>query len=259
MLVAVVGMRVEILKLSSRTGLQVQQAAALESSNAILRSTVTQLSGNQRIELLAQRLGMVMPGPMDVHFVSATSGNHVLAAIKNIRSPAPSTFLRGLASERAADGLSVIAAVGHSAVGILATSTVSTGPVGSQTSAAAGTTAASPASSPSATAASGASTAPVSPSASAGSVSAASGSQVGGASSSGAVQGSGAATSSGSSVNGAGSVQAAAGTTAAASASGPGPGNQTTSAPVNASPSGVAGSSAAQVAGSTTGGTSLGG
>lgn len=120
LLVAIVGMRVEVLKLSSRVGTQIGQASTLQSSNAVLRSTVSELSGNERIEALAEKLGMVMPGPMDIHFVPAAEGSHVQAAIKAISAPAPSSFLTGLAAERQADLSSMTAAAHTSAVGLLA-------------------------------------------------------------------------------------------------------------------------------------------
>ncbi len=103
-LVAIVGLRVGVLKLGSSVGRELQQATALESSNQLLRSQVSELSGNQRIEGLAAKLGMEMPGPEDIHFVTAQVGTHVGAAIGNIQTPAAGTFLAGLASERQADG-----------------------------------------------------------------------------------------------------------------------------------------------------------
>jgi len=120
LLVAVVGMRVEILKLSSRVGTQIEQASALQSSNALLRSSVSGLSGTERIETLAEQLGMVMPGPMDIHFVSAANGTHVRAAIRAITAPDPDSFLTGLAAERQADQTSMETAADTSAVGVLA-------------------------------------------------------------------------------------------------------------------------------------------
>jgi hypothetical protein len=120
-LVAIVGLRVEVLKLGSSVGRQLQQATTLQSSNAVLRSQVSKLSGNQRIEQLAQTYGMVMPGPMDIHFVKASSASHLGATIKGIQEPDRSDFLSSVASERQADGDSTIAAAESSAVGVLAT------------------------------------------------------------------------------------------------------------------------------------------
>lgn len=120
LLLAVVGMRVEVLKLTSSTGTQLQLAAQLESQNAALRSSVSELSGNQRITRLAEQMGMVMPGPMDVHFVPSQNGTHVGAAIRAIHAPAPTKFLQSLAAERQLDGASARTAANTSAVGDLA-------------------------------------------------------------------------------------------------------------------------------------------
>lgn len=130
-LVGIVGMRVEVLKLGSDVGRQLQQTTTLESSDAVLRARVSALSSNQRIEQLATSMGMVMPGPMDVHFVSATDGTRVGRAISSISTPEPETFLTGLLAERSADTSNELAAADISAVGVLnADSTGDTGTVG---------------------------------------------------------------------------------------------------------------------------------
>ncbi len=121
MLVAIVALRVEVLKLTSGVGTQIQEASELQSSNATLRSSVSELSGNQRIEQLAESMGMVMPGPMDVHFVPVAAGTHLASAIKGIHTPESDTFLTSLVAEREADGTSVAQAVNTSAEGDLAT------------------------------------------------------------------------------------------------------------------------------------------
>ncbi len=90
MLVAIVGLRVEVLKLGSGVGRELQQATALESSNQVLRSQVSALSDNQRIVRLGTQMGMVMAGPTAIHFVRAAVGRHVSAAIANIHAPSSS-------------------------------------------------------------------------------------------------------------------------------------------------------------------------
>ncbi len=106
MLVAIVGLRVEVLKLGSGVGRELQQASALESSNQLLRSKVSALSDNQRIIEKATQMGMLVAGPTAVHFVRAEVGTHVSAAIANIHAPSTDSFLSGLASERQADAAS---------------------------------------------------------------------------------------------------------------------------------------------------------
>jgi hypothetical protein len=121
LLVAIVGLRVEVLKLGSSVGRELQQATTLESSNAILRSQVSALSDNQRIEQLAENMGMLMPGPTEVHFVKASAAGDVGATIKGIHEPETSDFLNGVADERQADAANSAAAAQQSAVGVLAT------------------------------------------------------------------------------------------------------------------------------------------
>jgi cell division protein FtsL len=100
LLVAIVGLRVEVLKLGSGVGSEIQQAATLQSSNSALRAQISALGDNQRIERLAAAYGMHLPDPLDVHFVQASVGRHVQAAIHNISAPSDSTFLTGLAAEQ---------------------------------------------------------------------------------------------------------------------------------------------------------------
>ncbi len=103
LLIAIVGLRVEVLKLGSSVGSQIQQATSLQSANAALRARISALSDNQRIATLAGAYGMHMPNPLDVHFVQTSVGSHVPAAIRNISVPSNSTFLTGLAAEQRAN------------------------------------------------------------------------------------------------------------------------------------------------------------
>jgi hypothetical protein len=103
LLVAIVGLRVEVLKLGSSVGSDVAEVSTLQAGNQVLRSRISELSGNQRIEQLAGEMGMVMPGPMDIHFVQASTAKQVAGAIRSIQAPETTTFLNGLATEREAD------------------------------------------------------------------------------------------------------------------------------------------------------------
>ena len=132
LLVGIVGMRVEVLKLGTTVGGEIQQASQLEGTNAALRSQVSALSESERIEQLAFKLGMVMPGPLDIHFVDATSARNVSNAITHITEPSPESFLSGLESERAQDGVVEQAASNTSAIGAL-TNGLTTGSAPSST------------------------------------------------------------------------------------------------------------------------------
>jgi cell division protein FtsL len=140
-LVAIVGLRVEVLRLGSSVGSQVQQATALQSSNSVLRAQISALSDNQRIAKLAEGYGMRMPDVLDVHFVQAAAGTHVAAAIHNISAPSRTTFLSGLATEQQTSQQSAQAIAAQNGVA------TSTGTGTSGTGSSAGTSATTPASS----------------------------------------------------------------------------------------------------------------
>jgi cell division protein FtsL len=134
LLVGIVGMRVEVLKLGSTVGTEMQQASVLQSANAVMQKQVSALSDNQRIEQLAEKRGMVMPLPLDLHFVHASGPANVSKAIADIREPSPTTFLAGLTNERVNDGASVVAAEQTSAIGVLGGGAISDGTSSSSTS-----------------------------------------------------------------------------------------------------------------------------
>jgi hypothetical protein len=90
MLVGIVAMQVEMLKLGASVGRSSEQITTLQSSNEAKRASVAELSSDRRIESLAGKAGMVMPGPTDIGFVSYSAQLH--RALANIRRPEPSTF-----------------------------------------------------------------------------------------------------------------------------------------------------------------------
>jgi cell division protein FtsL len=140
LLVGIVGMRVEVLKLGSSVGTEMQQASVLQSANAVMLSQVSALADSQRIEQLAKERGMVMPLPLDIHFVHASGAASVRKAIADIREPSPSTFLAGLASERTQDGESVTTAENTSAIGVQGGGAISSAATTATTPSAAGST-----------------------------------------------------------------------------------------------------------------------
>ncbi len=125
-LVAIVGVRVEVLKLGAGVGTQVQEATALESSNAVLRAQIAALSDSSRILRMAAGYGMVMPNVLDIHFVQSADGRNVTDAIRNIAPPAPTTYLNGLVAERQLDARATIAGSNLSAIGAAPSSGVGT-------------------------------------------------------------------------------------------------------------------------------------
>jgi hypothetical protein len=133
--VAIVGLRVEVLKLGSGVGRQLEQATTLQSSNAVLRARISALSDNQRIVKLAEGYGMEMPNPLDVHFVESSAAGNVGAAISKITAPSRETFLSSLASERQTDDQSTQAESTLSAIGPATGSTETADSTGSTTDA----------------------------------------------------------------------------------------------------------------------------
>ncbi len=95
MLAGIVAMQVEVLKLGASMGRAIEQGTALQSRNELLRASVATLADDQRIERLAAGMGMVMPEPTAVGFLSMRSGNAQHAA-SNIHQPDSTAFLSTL-------------------------------------------------------------------------------------------------------------------------------------------------------------------
>jgi cell division protein FtsL len=97
MLAGIVAMQVEVLKLGASEGRALQQSAALQSRNDILRASVAAASSEQRIEsLAASRYGMVMPDPADVGFLSSNAEANAIRASHNITAPSATEFLASM-------------------------------------------------------------------------------------------------------------------------------------------------------------------
>ena len=63
-------MQVEVLKLGAGIGRSIERGTQLQSRNELLRASVATLADDQRIERLAVGMGMVMPAPTAVSFLS---------------------------------------------------------------------------------------------------------------------------------------------------------------------------------------------
>jgi cell division protein FtsL len=83
MLVGIVAMQVELLKLNAATGRSIELISSLQSRNEVLRAEVASASNPDRIERLASHMGMTMPSPEAITFVSAraASGGRAIAGI----------------------------------------------------------------------------------------------------------------------------------------------------------------------------------
>jgi hypothetical protein len=153
MLAGIVAMQVEILKLGSSMGRWIDRSSALTIRNEQLRGSVAALADDQRIESLAAGMGMVMPAPTTLGFLSVRPGTVAMAAAR-IHSPDPAQFLAALPVATAATppgGQSTTAAALNAAA---APAT----PAGGQSSTSASSTGTGPATTGSTTTGSGAAT-----------------------------------------------------------------------------------------------------
>lgn len=88
-LVGLVFLQVSLLKLNSGIGRAVQTAATLERQNASLRAEVSRLDSGQRIQGVADRLGLVMPAAGDRRYLRAGDGGYAAQAARGLTAPAP--------------------------------------------------------------------------------------------------------------------------------------------------------------------------
>lgn len=91
MLAGIVAMQVELLKLNAATGRSIELISTLQSRNEVLRARVASASDPGRIERLASRMGMTMPGPEAITFLDARSAS-VRGAIAGIHAPDIAAF-----------------------------------------------------------------------------------------------------------------------------------------------------------------------
>jgi hypothetical protein len=101
LLAGIVATQVEVLKLGASMGRWMERSAALTSHNQSLQASVAALSDDQRIERLAARMGMVMPAPTAITFLSRHPTGGVRAALARTRPPDPSQFLATLQAQAA--------------------------------------------------------------------------------------------------------------------------------------------------------------
>ncbi len=147
LLAGIVAMQVEVLKLNAGIGRSLARGTALQAQNELLTASVAQLSDEQRIERLAVQMGMVMPGPGQLSFVSRGASS-VQRSLSSIHAPNATSFLSSLptiGAPAAAQGTSVntnlgLTPTGTSSVATTASSstpagTTSTGTTSSDTTA----------------------------------------------------------------------------------------------------------------------------
>jgi hypothetical protein len=70
LLIGIVAMQVSMLKLNAGIGAAVERSSALERQNGELRAGLAKLESGERIQQAASKLGMVMPAPDRVRYLS---------------------------------------------------------------------------------------------------------------------------------------------------------------------------------------------
>jgi len=101
MLAGIVAMQVEQLKLGASIGRSIQRTTGLQSRNELLRTSVAALADDQRIERVAAGMGMVMPAPAAIGFLSVTPGADAAKAAASIHPPDSAGFLSLMSSNGA--------------------------------------------------------------------------------------------------------------------------------------------------------------
>ena len=92
MLAGIVAMQVEVLKLGASMGRSLEANSTLSAQNATLQESVASLADDQRIEQLAASMGMVMPPPSAVGFLSPHGRGVEAKSAANIHQPNPGSF-----------------------------------------------------------------------------------------------------------------------------------------------------------------------
>jgi hypothetical protein len=110
LLAGIVAMQVEVLKLGTGMGRALERGSTLQSQNELLQASVATLADDQRIERLAAGMGMVMPPPTALSFLSAKPDGNVGQAIGNIHTPDSTGFASVLDAQLAASASAAAAA-----------------------------------------------------------------------------------------------------------------------------------------------------
>ena len=92
LLAGIVASQVEILKAGASMGRALEQTTALTTQNEQLQGTVAGLADDQRIERLADNMGLVFPPPGAVGYIQAKPGGNARGAVGNIHTPDAPSF-----------------------------------------------------------------------------------------------------------------------------------------------------------------------
>ena len=89
LLIGLVGLNVSLLKLNAQNGRAAEVARDLRIQNAKLRGSVSRLGSSERLQAAAERMGLVMPTPQMVNYLTAHPGRDGRRAARNVRLDVP--------------------------------------------------------------------------------------------------------------------------------------------------------------------------
>jgi hypothetical protein len=93
-LMGIVFMQVSMLKLNAGIGRAVQSASTLERQNAAMRADVSRMESGERIDDVAQGLGMVVPADGGERYVSARGTGLAARATERMTAPGADAIAR---------------------------------------------------------------------------------------------------------------------------------------------------------------------
>jgi hypothetical protein len=93
-LMGIVFMQVSMLKLNAGIGRAVQSASTLERQNAAMRADVSRMESGERIDEVAQGLGMVVPADGGERYVSARGTGLAARATERMTAPGADAIAR---------------------------------------------------------------------------------------------------------------------------------------------------------------------
>ena len=86
LLFGLVALNVSLLKLNAAAGHSAERAKVLRIQNAKLRGKVSRLASGDRLRAAATEMGLVMPEPKKIHYLSARPDRDPGQAVSNIRN-----------------------------------------------------------------------------------------------------------------------------------------------------------------------------
>jgi hypothetical protein len=85
LLIGLVGLNVSLLKLNAHNGRTAEIARDLRIQNAKLRGSVSRLGSSERLQQAARNMGLVMPTPQTVNYLTAHPRSDGRRAARNVR------------------------------------------------------------------------------------------------------------------------------------------------------------------------------